>query len=83
MGITDVPAGVDTGEVLGLQAALWPPPSNVDDLYRFGQDEGQGEGGSQYLASPFAVASINGDVVIHLKITSIPYCPVHYPSGNR
>jgi hypothetical protein len=68
MGITDVPAGVDTGEVLGLQAALRPSLSDVDDLYRFGQDEGQGEGSSHYLASPFAVASINGDVVIHPKI---------------
>ena len=67
MGITDVPAGVDTGEVLGLQATLRPSPSDVDDLDRFGQDEGQGEGGSQYLASPFAVAAVNGDVV-HPKI---------------
>jgi hypothetical protein len=36
VGITDLPAGVDAGKVLGLEAALFAPLSDVDDLDRSG-----------------------------------------------
>ena len=62
MGITGVPAGIDTGKVLRLQAALRPSPSDIDDLYRLGQYDGEGKGAPQDLSPTLTMTSIYGNI---------------------
>lgn len=51
--------GLYGGQVLGAQARLLPPGTDVLNTHRAAGDDGEGEGSAQHLSSTFSIRAVN------------------------